>query len=573
MAPQQVEPAPPVRPDATAVSRAKRPAEQRAFFDLDGDGDVDGDDLLLGSYWLFRLLELLFDVTLWVIPFGAMVGSALTIAAAIFIESTLRIVQAQLTALFTSFVEIGVLPANFLTDGINSVLGIDLQSVLTVFEIAIGFILVINAMVVANGLYVGLRRASRKAVNFQDDRICGCSPTKLPRWYRSNACQWARRCSNCCAQFGQGLFAIVGECVLWLAIIAAYTGSVVFLLLFLVVTGFRLYCDRVRPYVNKGLAFSAKTLVEVNASLLQAATYTAQASDAWHAVQGNVQAATSAPSAAADGVGGTSCRRVLQSMPTAPAAPGSIPTGGAGTTGASSSEAAASGAAAIAPAGSASADTLISSAGCSAVGSATTKVTSAWSESMQSSNLLFELSPIPDILSMASGYFGLADGYLDTAREMLRESKSYVAFLERLCELTNPLPRAFLKCFVALLVVCVGQIIVSKFHLRYYTVWYYEVAIRRRRRKLKEQISATQEASASMQQHLEHDHARHEAPGPAVQAEALPFHLRAGSRDQGMNDEMAGKPQPEAAEAAAEAAADWGEGAKADGKGRAMVSA
>ena len=43
--------------------------------------------------------------------------------------------------------------------------------------------------------------------------------------------------------------------------------------------------------------------------------------------------------------------------------------------------------------------------------------------------------------------------------------------------MVDPLPLAFIVCFVASIVILFGEIIVAKFHVRYYTVYDYELAL------------------------------------------------------------------------------------------------
>ena len=74
---------------------------------------------------------------------------------------------------------------------------------------------------------------------------------------------------------------VVGELVLWGVIILSYVGSILFLFLLATVSMFRLYCDRVRPYVNMGLTFSQDTLQKANSTLLKAASYHAVVSDTY----------------------------------------------------------------------------------------------------------------------------------------------------------------------------------------------------------------------------------------------------------------------------------------------------
>ena len=176
-------------------------------FDLDGDGDIDEDDLFLAGYWTMRLLELVFDVTLCVIPTGAVAGFAMTLAAAAYLETTLLAVQAHIEGVYGVLVLEAALPENSMQNGVRSVLGIDVATVRQIAEAGLMTIFIINLMVIANGFYVGIRRASRKVVQAQDDRVCGCDPTQLPRCYSSAYCKFLRCCTNCGARTFQATFA------------------------------------------------------------------------------------------------------------------------------------------------------------------------------------------------------------------------------------------------------------------------------------------------------------------------------------------------------------------------------
>jgi hypothetical protein len=92
------------------------------------------------------------------------------------------------------------------------------------------------------------------------------------------------------------------------------------------------------------------------------------------------------------------------------------------------------------------------------------------------------LSPLPSMLNLISEQFGVAQETLADAECWLQSAGGFFQFLGRLCALTRPLPHAFLTCFIAAVVVMFGQIIVSKYHIRYYTAFTYETKLRARRR-------------------------------------------------------------------------------------------
>lgn len=99
----------------------------------------------------------------------------------------------------------------------------------------------------------------------------------------------------------------------------------------------------------------------------------------------------------------------------------------------------------------------------------------------QQAALLFSLSPIPALVHTVGGAFGVAQSALEQAAGVLASAASFGAFLDSVCLLAGPLPAAFVRCYAGGLLCLLGQVIVSKYHARYYTVFYYELALRRRR--------------------------------------------------------------------------------------------
>ena len=88
---------------------------------------------------------------------------------------------------------------------------------------------------------------------------------------------------------------------------------------------------------------------------------------------------------------------------------------------------------------------------------------------------------------------------LRCARQTLDELGTFYEFLEHICRLTKPMPMAFGRCFLAACVLIVGEIIVSKYHVRYYTVWYYENKLSRAGKVARLQAAQEQKVVVSRQ--------------------------------------------------------------------------
>lgn len=103
---------------------------------------------------------------------------------------------------------------------------------------------------------------------------------------------------------------------------------------------------------------------------------------------------------------------------------------------------------------------------------------------------------------------------VDSAHGLLSTAQTYAAFLDRLCTLTDQLPAQMRRCWLGLSAITFGQVIVLLFHVRYYTVWYYEEALRQRRRARK-RAGARPEAADAAKEYTG-GHTARVAPHPAA---------------------------------------------------------
>lgn len=94
---------------------------------MDGDGDFDLQDVGIMVTVLFKALQIFFDVTLWVVPFGACLGGILTMIGAITIFSTLHSVAGTVEDLFREVTS--TLDLSLSADKATQLVGIDLSEV------------------------------------------------------------------------------------------------------------------------------------------------------------------------------------------------------------------------------------------------------------------------------------------------------------------------------------------------------------------------------------------------------------------------------------------------------------
>ena len=211
------------------------------ILDADNDGDVDLDDLLLVSEWLARLLSLFLDVTICVIPIGAVVGTILTVIGASLMFQALGETTSHCTSVLDAFVARGVLPAVHQE--------IELSSYMRPLTINAVLCLVLDILVIVNGFIIRVKRARRKIEDARDDRVCGCTPT------RANA--ESKGCGLTCVRWTsatvQGLFAVIGTLYTWVVIALAYVASLFFVLGYGIFYLLRAYCDKLQPLAMQNL--------------------------------------------------------------------------------------------------------------------------------------------------------------------------------------------------------------------------------------------------------------------------------------------------------------------------------
>ena len=88
------------------------------------------------------------------------------------------------------------------------------------------------------------------------------------------------------------------------------------------------------------------------------------------------------------------------------------------------------------------------------------------------------LNATRDAVELTSQLLGGVHVPVDVTQKLLVGAANFPTFLDRLCELVAPFPWAFLRMGLASLCILFGQILVSQYHLRYYTAWFYESKLR-----------------------------------------------------------------------------------------------
>ena len=237
------------------MQSSKSPTAKSKFsiWDFDADGDVDVQDLALINKCFFRMVQFMFNVTAWTTPCGAVIGTTIGFVCTYVIIQNLRTCEAQVTHTNVELQALGVLPASIT---LHSILGIDWGKVESWFAFGIAIVLAANVLTVANGFYVGVRRARRRARE-QAARLKGEESHATPAAPPPTSSLRKACCLLCgCGQFAQATFAVVGQVVLWIAVAICYVVSVCSLALLGVVALFRAYCERVHPFVSVGAAVS-----------------------------------------------------------------------------------------------------------------------------------------------------------------------------------------------------------------------------------------------------------------------------------------------------------------------------
>jgi hypothetical protein len=111
--------------------------------------------------------------------------------------------------------------------------------------------------------------------------------------------------------------------------------------------------------------------------------------------------------------------------------------------------------------------------------------TSAYSElfsgspSYQQKSLNYLVSPLPALAETSGNVFGIGQSSIDQASELLVKTNNFVEFLKVSCSIAHPLPPLLMDMYIGTVLALVGQIIVSKYHVRYYTIFYYETLMAR----------------------------------------------------------------------------------------------
>ena len=92
----------------------------------------------------------------------------------------------------------------------------------------------------------------------------------------------------------------------------------------------------------------------------------------------------------------------------------------------------------------------------------------------QQKSLNYLVSPLPALAEASGNVFGIGQSSIDQASELLVKANDFVDFLNVFCSIAEPLPVLLMDVYFGTVLAMVGQIIVSKYHVRYYTIFYYE---------------------------------------------------------------------------------------------------
>jgi len=376
----KVGPAPGEKGGAEAASRKRILHEwDLDELDLNHDGHVDGEDVLLavsiGTRMLSTMLFLIFDVTYWVLPIGAIVGLSCSVIGMALVESA--VVQAKDAIAFTvsDLRSQGLLPV----DDVLSMLGLDANQMLGWATAALILLIVTAGVTLVNGVYVGVQRVSRRHSPPPGCECCVkcCCPDKLPASF------------HCF----QGTFAVVGTALYLASIATMYAASAIVLVLLVLLTFFKLHCDHVAPLVDRGLTFSAETLASANE------TYA-----------------------------------------------------------------------------------LVYGQYVSTIEPAAQELFPPWATPQQMQlGILFLMSPAPALMATVGQYFGLAETSIHQASAVLATATDFDAFMDTYCKVAAPLPDSFSLLYAGTVLALIGQIVLYKYHMQYYTIFYYEAALRRQR--------------------------------------------------------------------------------------------
>ena len=234
------------------------PIDKRAqtiWLDADGDGDVDVHDALFLAEWLWNSVELLFNITVFVVPVGALFGSALSLAGGSTVATSFARLADQMEPWADEF------PGDF-----NGFLEAKAYA-----ELALAVVVVVDALTVLHGLAVGIRRADRKVREFGEEGAFGCCDKSKVRPAAAavpGAQSWTCRLV-CCSLFivrwfashiFQATWAIGGTIVIWVSIIISYVLSVISTFLFASFFVAHSYCDNIASVLDLGIDFANSTL-------------------------------------------------------------------------------------------------------------------------------------------------------------------------------------------------------------------------------------------------------------------------------------------------------------------------
>lgn len=255
-----------------------KPVEEKASSawldaDIDNDGDVDIHDAILVAEWLWRYVELLFDITLCVAPVGAIVGSILAVIGGVIVAR--------------SFIQLSIEVDPWVKEFSSHFNGF--PEAKSFAEIALSVVIVVDALTVCHGFAVGLRRAERKVNEFGEKGGASCckndqskiepaeiTSSKSSNWTLDLLCCGAFVIEWFASHLFQAIWAIGGTVVIWISIIVSYVASITSIFLFGSLYVAHAYCDDIADVIDMGVEYAESTLQKATDSidLVEAATVT-----------------------------------------------------------------------------------------------------------------------------------------------------------------------------------------------------------------------------------------------------------------------------------------------------------
>merc|ERR1712216_1121028 len=100
-------------------------------------------------------------------------------------------------------------------------------------------------------------------------------------------------------------------------------------------------------------------------------------------------------------------------------------------------------------------------------------------------SMLYGMSSLKTTAQALDALIPMATNLESQLDAVLADTDSFNTFLDRVEGVVCPVPGLLQWCLVGTILTIVGQIVVLVFVQKYYTVWYYEMTLRKRRQKLR----------------------------------------------------------------------------------------